>query len=309
MKHQFKIIVSSIALVWCTSVKAQSLPMYSQYMFNMTAINPAYAGNRGVGGVTGVWREQWAGLPGAPTTKSLTYDDVNNEKKVGYGVQVFEDKYVSYFNRTGVNLFYSLKVPVSEKGVLSFGIKGGLYNDVKNLNAVYLGVTAQTNTDIAYASNLNKIVPLAGAGLYYNDDKFYLGFSVPDMILFSKVTNYNSDANLYHVNSLHYYLASGYNYIVNDEVAIKPSVLVKAVGGAPIEADLNTNVWLHNTIGVGASYRTSESILAMLEFQATPQLRIGYGYDMPFKMPNTHEILLRYEFGRLFPNSKSFKLF
>ena len=62
-------------------------------------------------------------------------------------------------------------------------------------------------------------------------------------------------------------------------------------------------------VGLGLSYRTAESILGMAEVQVTPQLRFGYAYDMPFKRPNSHELFLRYEFGRLFPNSKSYKLF
>ena len=39
----------------------------------------------------------------------------------------------------------------------------------------------------------------------------------------------------------------------------------------------------------------------MLETQVTAQLRFGYAYDMPFKRPNSHELFLRYELGRLFP--------
>ena len=45
----------------------QSVPMYSQYMYNMTNINPAYSGNRGVPSLAFIWRDQWAGMPGAPT--------------------------------------------------------------------------------------------------------------------------------------------------------------------------------------------------------------------------------------------------
>ena len=82
---------------------------------------------------------------------------------------------------------------------------------------------------------------------------------------------------------------------------------MKATSGAPVEFDLNTNVWLHNIIGAGLSYRTNESVLAMVETQVTAQLRFGYAYDMPFKRPNSHELVLRYELGRLFTKSKSFK--
>ena len=285
----------------------QSVPMYSQYMYNMTNINPAYAGNRGVPSVAFLWREQWAGMPGAPSTKSITFDMPTENKQVGLGVQLFDDRYVNVIRRTGLNLYYNLKIPVSDKGVLSMGLKGGFYNDLKTLTNVNLG--AVSAYDAAYATNFNKIIPLAGAGIYYNDDRFYAGFSAPDVITFSKVQNYKSDSSLYQVNEVHYFFTAGYSFVVNEDLSIKPSVLVKAVSGAPLEADFNTTFWLKNMVGVGASYRTSESILGLAEVQINPQFRIGYAYDMAFKTPNTSELFLRIELGHLFPNSKNYKIY
>jgi type IX secretion system PorP/SprF family membrane protein len=308
MRKINQIVILVLGVLCCQQLAAQSLPMYSQYMYNMVNINPGYAGNRSVPSLSAIWREQWVGLPGSPTTKSFTYDAATKDNKNGFGVQLYDDKYVNYIKRTGVNLYYNFKIPVSERGVLSLGLKGGFYNDTKNLNSTYLGAS-NYQTDVAYATNLNQVVPLAGAGVYYNDDKFYAGFSAPDLIVFSKVKNYNADNSLFQVNEIHYFLTSGYSFDINDEVQLKPSFLLKATSGAPLEIDLNTNVWLKNMVGLGLSYRTAESILGMAEVQVTPQLRFGYAYDMPFKRPNSHELFLRYEFGRLFPNSKSYKLF
>ena len=289
-------------------VVAQSVPLYSQYMYNMVNINPAYAGNRSVPSLSAIWREQWVGLPGSPSTKSISYDMATDNKKVGLGIQLFEDKYVNYIKRTGAAVNYNMKVQVTDKGVLSLGLKAGFYNDTKNLYGAYMGSTGNTN-DVVVASNLNTIVPLVGAGIYYNDDKFYAGFSIPDAVTFSGNQNYNSDNTLYQVKQVHYFITSGYSFDVNEEVQIKPSVLLKAVSGAPMSIDLNTNVWMRNIVGVGVSYRTGESVLGMAELQLTPQLRFGYAYDMPFKRPNSHEFFLRYEFGRLFPNSKTIKIY
>ena len=286
---------------------SQSMPMYSQYMYNMTNINPAYAGNRGVPSLSFIWREQWSGLTGAPSTKSITFDMPTENKKVGIGIQLFDDRYVSVIKRTGMSLYYNLKIPVSEHGVLSLGLKGGFYNDVKMLTNVDLGQIVAY--DAAYASNFNKIIPLAGAGVYYNDDHFYAGFSAPDVVTFSKTQNYKSDSSLYQVNEIHYFFTTGYSFDINDDVALKPSLLLKMVSGAPIEADLNTSVWLKNTIGLGASYRTGESVLGMAEIQISPQFRVGYAYDMPFKVPNTNELFLRLELGQLFPKSKTYKIY
>lgn len=309
MSIKNKYILIFLIILISRNVNSQSLPMYSQYMYNMTNINPAYAGNRGVPSLSVIWREQWVGLQGSPSTKSFTYDFPSINKKNGFGIQLYDDKYVNYIKRTGLNLYYNVKVPISNKGVLSFGFKGGFYNDYKNLNNAYLGSSSVNLSDVAFASNLNQIVPLAGAGLYYNDDKFYAGFSAPDLVVFSKVKNYNADNSLFQINEIHYFLTAGYSLDINEEVQLKPSFLIKATSGAPIEADLNTNLWLKNMFGMGLSYRTSESILGLAEIQLTPQFRFGYAYDMPFKRPNSHELFIRYEFGRLFPSSKSYKLF
>jgi hypothetical protein len=82
-------------------------------MYNMVNINPAYAGNTGVPTLSAIWREQWVGLPGSPSTKSFSYDMPTENKKMGLGVQLFDDKYVNYIKRTGVNLYYNIKIPVS----------------------------------------------------------------------------------------------------------------------------------------------------------------------------------------------------
>jgi type IX secretion system PorP/SprF family membrane protein len=305
-KNFVKLLILLISLL---NIKGygQSIPMYSQYMYNMTNINPAYAGNRGVPSLAFTWREQWAGLSGAPSTKSITFDMPTENKKVGLGFQIFDDKYVSVIRRTGLNLFYNLKIPVSDKGVLSIGLKGGFYNDLKLLTNVDLGQIAAF--DNAYASNFNKIVPIAGAGIYYQDDHFYLGFSAPDVISFSKTQTYKGDLSLYQVNEVHYFFTTGYSFDVNDDISIKPSALIKLVSGAPLQTDINTNIWLKNTIAVGASYRTGESVLGMVEYQINPQFRIGYAYDMPFKTPNTSELFLRLELGQLFPNNRTIKIY
>jgi type IX secretion system PorP/SprF family membrane protein len=286
---------------------AQSIPMYSQYMYNMVNINPAYAGSRGVPSLSLLWREQWSGMPGSPTTKSVTYDMPMKDKQYGIGIQMFDDKYVNYIRRTGANLYYSLKIPISEKGVLSMGLKAGFYNDLKLLTSVDLGPIKAY--DPAFASNFNNVIPLAGAGVYYNDDHLYVGFSSPDIITFSSVKNYASDKSLYQVNARHFFLTAGYSVNLNEDVSVKPSFLLKATSGAPIQVDVNTNLWLKNMIGLGVSYRSSESVLAMLEAQLTPQLRFGYAYDMPFNRPNSHELFMRIEIGGLFPNEKSYKIY
>jgi hypothetical protein len=106
----------------------------------------------------------------------------------------------------------------------------------------------------------------------------------------------------------------GYVIQINEEINLKPSTMIKMVSGAPIEFDLNTNVWLRNILGVGVSYRTGDAILAMAEIQTTPNLRFGYAYDMPFTplkryTSGSHEIMIRYEIGSNKSKIKSTRYF
>ena len=114
---------------------------------------------------------------------------------------------------------------------------------------------------------------------------------------------------MYQLNELHYFFTTGYSFDINEDLSIKPSILVKLSSGAPVQFDFNTNFWLKNKVGIGISYRTGESFLGMAEVQVSPQFRIGYAYDMAFKTPNTSELFLRLEFGQLFPNNKKYKIF
>lgn len=294
-----------VVLFLCINNKGtcQTMPMYSQYMYNMVNINPAYAGNRGVPSLAFLWREQWSGLPGAPSTKSLSFDLPNNSKTMGYGIQFFDDKYVNVLSRSGINLFYNIKVRISDNGILGIGFKGGFYNNSKNLTNVNLGLIP--GYDNAFASNINITVPQFGTGFFYNDNNFYFGMSMPDVLtIVSK-----QEKKINQIIDNHYFITSGYSLNINEDLQFKPSLMFKAAKGAPLAIDYNANFWLINKIGLGVSYRKKESVLGLLELQANPKLRVGYAYDMPFNKPNSHELFLRFEFGDLFPNNNSFKLF
>ena len=279
------------------NTEAQQQPMYSQYMFNMLNINPAYAGSRGVGTATALYRNQWVGIPGAPQTTSLGFDMPINEKKIGIGFQLFDDR-LGIERYTGFNASYAFRIQLTEAGTLSLGLQAGLLN----YRANYSQVSTFQPGDPAFSQNVSGILPSAAAGIYYNSDRFYIGLSTP-ALLQTKIS-YDNVANVSSVTGrdLHLYLASGFVVPLNQDLMLKPSVLVKAVSGAPIEYDLNTNLWIQNTLALGFSYRTGDSYVGMLELQLSKQLRLGYAYDKTFTNlssynTGTHELMLRMEFG------------
>ncbi len=297
MKKKARWILLTAMLVISARSMAQQQPMYSQYMFNMLNINPAYAGARGTTSITALHRDQWVGIPGAPRTSSFSFDMPLNEKKIGLGFQLYDDR-LGIERTTGLNAFYAFRFQVAERGTLSLGLQAGILNYQAN----YTEVTTFQPNDPSFAMNVNGWLPSAAAGIYYNSDRFYVGLSTP-ALLKTKVT-YKNAAEVASVSAtdLHVYLATGFVMNLSNDLALKPSMLVKAVSGAPVEVDINANLWIQNTISFGASYRTGDAIVGMVELQMNKQLRFGYAYDKTFSNlgtlnNGTHELMLRMEFG------------
>ncbi|MFN5225679.1 MAG: type IX secretion system membrane protein PorP/SprF [Bacteroidota bacterium] len=293
----YKLSALSVVFLLTVSAFAQQKPMYSQYMFNMLNINPAYAGSRGAMSAVALYRNQWVGFPGAPRTTTFSFDMPIQNRKVGLGMQLYDDR-VGIERTTGFNAIYAFRFQFAGSGTLSLGLQAGLLNYQAN----YTEVNTYLPNDPAFSSNVRGILPAFAAGVYYNSDKFYVGFSTP-ALLRTKI-KYNNAAEVASVTSrdLHLYLASGTVFDLNPDLALKPSILVKAVSGAPVEVDINCNLWLQNKISLGASYRTGDAIVGMVEYQVNQQLRFGYAYDKTFSnlgtlVNGTHEIMLRLEFG------------
>jgi len=276
-------------------LKAQQEPMYSQYMFNMIHINPAYAGNRDVDNITALYRNQWIGLDGAPKTASITWDRRQEDSNEGFGLQIYNDK-LGIETTTGVQGFFSHHIPF-ENSFLALGISAG----VLNYKAEYTRTHTVDPGDPNFQQDVNGWLPTFGFGVLYATESWYLGLSIPAM-LHTKIEaeNYLNQKTIGANN--HYFLTGGYIFDMSEEVKMKPSILVKAVKGAPIQYDFNLNGWFQDVLGLGMSYRTGDAVVAMVEIQVMPQLRIGYAYDYTIsdlKSYNrgTHEIMLRLEIG------------
>ncbi|QHS59031.1 PorP/SprF family type IX secretion system membrane protein [Chitinophaga agri] len=290
--------VITLFILGAADVSAQQDAMYSQYMFNMMGVNPAYAGSRGVLSAAALYRRQWVGIDGAPETYTFSFDMATRDNKVGLGLQAFNDK-IGIMQTNGVYGTYAYRIRFENEGSLAIGLQGGISNFRADLTKVDL----IDEDDQAFAQNINVILPCFGAGIYYNSDRFYAGFSVPNLVksyLRKDAVYYRADvvAKKY----MHFFFIAGYVFDINEDLKLKPSTLVKAVRGAPVQWDINANLWIRDVISVGGSYRTGDAICGLAEVQINDQLRLGYAYDHTISKlvkfnQGTHEIMLRYEFG------------
>ena len=157
-KINIGVLLSMLFLLSFSKVSAQTEPMYSQYMFNMLNINPAYAGSRSVPSLTSLFRKQWMGIRGAPQTSSISLDMPMNNDKIGIGIQLLDDR-LGVERTTGAQLNYAYRVPVSDNGILAMGIRVGLLNYRANYSQLF---TIRPN-DPAYYQNVSGFLPAAGS--------------------------------------------------------------------------------------------------------------------------------------------------
>jgi type IX secretion system PorP/SprF family membrane protein len=269
--------------------KAQQRPLQSLYMFDPMLVNPAYAGNQVQLSATAIYRNQWVNLDGAPKTFTATAHSGFRKYRVGLGFILSNDQ-IGIHNDFGFYGVYSYKIPVSKKGTLSFGLQGGFNNLRSNFNLL----------DPKYQGDISGVIstfnPNVGAGVYYRQSNYYMGFSVP-YILDNKIigSDYTSIAK----QNRYYYFMAGMTLTVSKNVKVVPSTLVRMQDKAPISLDLNTILVLYNVVGLGASYRLGDSVISLFELQLNDNFHVGYAYDITTSQLNaysngSHEIMLNY---------------
>lgn len=296
MKQLHLIVLLILIGLSIQEATAQQDPQYTQYMYNTVAINPAYAGNRGVTSIVGLHRSQWVGLEGAPRTQSLSLHSPIGEGKVGLGLSIVNDA-LGPAQETYIGADFSYTINTSDKGKLSFGLKAGGHV----LDVDFTKLTLFDPTDPRFSQNIdNKISPIIGAGLYYHTDKFYAGLSAPNLIEtvhFDESNNSNA-ASFVAEERIHYYGIMGYTFDISDQLKFKPSTLVKLVAGAPLQVDLTANFLVMEKLHLGAAYRWSAALSGLVGFQVSDSMLIGLAYDREST-----------DLGEVFYNDGSFEVF
>lgn len=273
------------------TIFGQQDPQYTQYMYNMNVLNPAYAGSKGVGSIGVLGRTQWVGVDGAPQSFTVSaHTPFGNN--LGIGISFIHDE-IGPAKEDNAYLDLSYTVITSDEGRLAFGLKGGFtFLDVRQLSLA-------TGSDPLNVP-VNEVTPNVGAGIYYYTDKFYFGASAPNFL-----ETRHLDKSLVSTASenTHFFVTSGYVFDLTDNLKFKPSTMLKGVAGAPLSVDINGNFLINEKFEIGLSHRLDDSVSGMLGFQVNKNFRVGYAYDhtiTPFGEFNTgsHEIMLLFDFTK-----------
>jgi len=291
-----RIIFLLVCITFLPKLHAQQDPQYSQYMFNQMAINPAYAGSKEALSAAALFRSQWTGLDGAPQTETFTIHGPLKKKKVGLGFTVIGDQ-IGPKKSIGALGSYAYRIPI-RNGKLSFGLRVGIYNYTYNWSEI----TYKDQNDVYNTGNsTSKIVPTADAGLYYYTNTMYIGFSATHLYngrLTDAANPTGDNAEL----SPHIFFTFGKAWSLSDKLIFSPSLVLKGAKNAPYTADLNLCFRIKERIWLGVSLRSSYGAVALLQFQLTDKLKLGYSYDFGFNKigragGGSHEIMIGYDFN------------
>jgi len=292
-KQAARILLFFLTILLPELLRAQQLPLYSQYMFNTLEINPAYAGFKQSIQFTSIYRKQFNGIKDAPQTAMLTGDMPVGDTRLGVGLKIVDDR-ISIMQNFGAQGSMSYRIE-GDNSNLAFGIQLGAMNnrtDFSQLNITNPG-------DPVFGTNLNALTANFGTGIFFNTDKFYGGISSPNLIR-TKLRKVDIALSEYDVKqNMHLYLNAGYLVTLNDNFILKPSFLVRGVMGIPLNYDINANLFFRELLSAGVSYRSNSALVGLLDFRLVPTLRLGYAYDYNLGRLNnfskgTHEIILRY---------------
>lgn len=299
--HCLTVLLLLSLLASITRVQAQKEVLYYQYQLNPMAINPAYTGNRESFHLTALFRRkmfnfgggQGQGVGGgvrgggSPVTQSLALDGALADGKLGIGLQALND-------RMGLNTPTSVFVSAA------------YWTELPNEASVSIGATGGVSFVQLFdgVGTVNKTMPSAGVGIYYQSDTFFGGVSMPE--LYNK--GYALAGRFLYTPPKPLFVQLGTKLQPLDDLMIYPSVLVTQVKGRKLGTDFNAKAWYMEKIGVGLSYRRNSLgfeplnyLQVSAEYQLSDPVRVGLTYNTqtPEAMVNTVgrsviELLFRY---------------
>jgi len=299
-----KIVVLSLLMLTVGVVFSQQLPHFSQYYLNDYLINPAVAGSRPFFEGKSAHRYQWEGITDAPRTYTLSVNGPTKNQKMGLGGYLFTDN-VGPTRRTGANLSYAYHVRVSDKLKLGMGISAGVIQFMIDGSKITL---RESDDDIITNGVQSVLLPDAGFGLYLYHEKYYFGFSAPQL-LNSRVTFFKDGRNPEGTLPSHFFLSGGYKFKLAEDFVLEPSIFVKYISPVPVQFEGTLRLIYQDKVWLSGTYRDKDAITASIGYLINNYFTVAYGFD--FTTTNlrnysngTHELMVGVRFYQ-YANKKS----
>lgn len=324
-------------LLFCLAGAAQQRPHYTQYILNPYIINPAITGIDNYVDLKISSRDQWVGLNGAPKTTylsiqgpigksdyrtSATSYSVPGENPRGrsywqnytaadphhgIGMTIVND-HTGSFNRFTLNATYAYHLGLNATTNLAGGFSAGFTNvsvDRTKHDFTGGGDPFDPATGSSLTSELNKLRPDLGFGLWLYSKNYFLGFSAQQII--PQKISFVDDAAILNKGQLipHLFMTAGYRFSAGDNFNIIPSVMLKYVKGSSnnnFQPEINTKIQYQDHLWVGGTYRYQDGYAAFAGLSVKNLFNASYAYDFTTTALNTvsrgtHEILIGFMIG------------
>ena len=304
-------------LLFGTVAVAQQKALYSQYMTNYFLLNPAVSGYEKNLNVKAGYRNQWVGFEGAPKTFYVSGEAAlpqgyrrrsrKGQSYHGVGGYVYTDN-TGPTTRTGALLSYAYHIPL-EKGVyLSSGLFAGFQQFRFDPNKINLADNSNSIDPVTNGGRVDAFMPDLSVGTLLHAKEFYAGVSLFQAFgnTIAEVENADDPSRL----SRHWYFSSGYNFDIDRNITLSPSLLLKYVNPSPLQLDLNLKGSYNfskrrvkskydDQVWAGISYRTQDALVGLLGVQFRKQYQLSYSYDitvspMRHHGAGSHEIMFGY---------------
>lgn len=297
-------------LFLCLKVHAQQIPHFSQYMLNGFLLNPALAGSENYGEIKSGYRNQWAGIEGAPESFYLTAQmplgkmNLNttatsvpfrgrtgsssllknyHKKEVvrakphhGIGLAVTTDK-AGALKRTDLGITYAYHLPVTNELKLSAGISGGVSVYRLNEEGLFL---ADPNDPSFIGGDYNRVKPNIHTGIVLYSKRFFIGTSSSQVLQDELTTRFSKEESHGASTSVHHYLMGGYKIVFTPKLSMLPSMVIKYTNPSPVSIDANVKLLFKDMAWVGGSYRQNNAFVLLGGVNINSLFQVGYAYDM-----------------------------
>lgn len=274
----------TIAVIMICSMRsfAQQEPMSAQYIMNKLFVNPAYAGYKEAPQFALMHRTQWLGFEGAPMTQVLSFDMPLKRNEFAFGSTIMHDR-IGPSTRMSVTLDFAYRFKLSNRGTLSFGLKGVADMYQNNINGLELASDYYNQVDDAFLMNTTGLfLPNAGFGMYYFDRTSFFGVSIPRLLpnrLDKKGTIAFDLLNGRQEATIH--VMAGKIWKINRQVKLQPNVVLRSAMNSPMSIALYGNVIFLDQFTLGTFYSVSEAAGLLFQWQVDKRIRIGYSVDVP----------------------------
>jgi type IX secretion system PorP/SprF family membrane protein len=287
---------------------AQQEAHYSLYMFNNLQTNAGFAGSRRVTSFNAVYRNQWVGFKGNPRSFLANFDTpLPDNDKLGLGLSI-NSQSEGIARRMAVSPSVSYAILHTDASTLRVGINASFRQYRFDLQPSSVNILERQDPTLGTNDSPNFNNMNVGVGLYYDRKNLYAGLSIPNLRQNPLIISENPKSKIKGTERRHIYALFGGLFPMgdNENIQLKPSMMVKYVANAPFSVDANVSVLFKKKFMGGLSYRfgstSGDSVDFITYFQLKENVAVGMAYDFTLSQigrfnRSSIEVLARYDFA------------